>query len=58
MEQVTPQQGPLNVIFFPVLRGHCSIYSMGTGDFLLQIQYLVPTQFKESILPPLTRPKI
>ncbi len=42
------------VIFIRVLRGHFSIYSIGSTDkYLLQIPYLVPTQFQESIFPPL-----
>jgi hypothetical protein len=32
---IIPQQCPLNVIYIRVLRGHCSIYSMGAGKYLL-----------------------
>ncbi len=35
MEQVTPQQCPLNVIYIRVPLGHRSIYSMGAGKYLL-----------------------
>ena len=37
MEQVTPQQCPLNVIYIRVLRGHCSTYSMHAGIYFLFI---------------------
>ncbi len=35
MEQETPQQWPLNVIYFRVLRWHGSIYSMAADKYLL-----------------------
>jgi hypothetical protein len=35
MKQVKPQQCPLNVIYIRALRGHCSIYIMGEGKYLL-----------------------
>ncbi len=54
MGQVTLQECPLNVIFIR----HCSIYSMGAGRYLLQIPYLVHTQFQESVFLPSTHPKI
>ena len=41
MEQVTPQQCLLNVIYIRVLRGHCSIYSMSEGKYLVRI---IPTE--------------
>jgi hypothetical protein len=50
MEQVAPQQCPLNVIYIRVLSGHFSMYSMGAGKFFLfYLPYLVPTHFQESI---------
>jgi hypothetical protein len=35
MEQETPQQWSLNVIYIRVLRGHGSIYSMSADKYLL-----------------------
>ncbi len=35
MDQVKPQQCPLNVIYIRVIRGHCLIYRMGAGKYLL-----------------------
>jgi hypothetical protein len=35
MEQETPQQWPLNIIYIRVLRGHGSIYSMDADKNLL-----------------------
>jgi hypothetical protein len=37
MEQLTAQLSPINVIYIRVLQGHCSIYSMGAGKYLLRI---------------------
>ncbi len=54
MEQETPQQWPLNVIYIWVLvgNGHGSIYSMAADKYLLYIPFLAPTQFQESNPPP------
>ncbi len=35
IEQETPQQWPLNVIYIQVLRGHGSIYSTAADKYLL-----------------------
>jgi hypothetical protein len=35
MEHGTPQQCHINVIYIRVLRGHCSIYTIVAGKYLL-----------------------
>ncbi len=55
MEEVTPQQCPLNVIHIRVLQGHCSIYNMDAGKYLLYISipgsYSVPGIYFSPINP-------
>ncbi len=46
-----------HLLYIRVIRGHCSVYSMDAGKYLLEAPYLVPTQFPGIDFPPLNPSK-